>query len=78
MDGVLRIAALGVITHLLPGLLLTSHSGAVLDSQVVAVAARHIVAQRFPAYGHLLGLDVHHFQPTWAMHGLWSNGQREV
>lgn len=61
MDGVLRIAALGVITHFLPGLLLASHPGTVLDGQVVTVAAGHVVTQRLPAHCHLLGLDVHHF-----------------
>lgn len=61
MDGVLRIATLGVIAHLLPGLLFAAHPGAVLDGQVIAVAAGHVVAQRLPAHCHLFGLDVHHF-----------------
>ncbi len=57
MDGMLRIAALGVITHLLPGLLLASYLGAVLYGQVVAVAAGHVVTQWLPAHCHLFGLD---------------------
>lgn len=74
VDGVLGVAALGVVAHLLPGLLLATHFGAVLHRQVVAVAAGHVVAQRLPAYGHLCGLDVHHFQASWAVHGLWGGG----
>lgn len=77
VDGVLRIAALGVITNFLPGFLFAAHPGAVLDGQVVAVAAGHIVAQRFPTHCHLFGLDVHHFQLPWPVHGLWRDGQRE-
>lgn len=71
MDGVLGVAALGVVAHLLPGLLLATHLGAVLHRQVVAVAAGHVVAQRLPADGHLGGLDVHHLEASWAVHGLW-------
>lgn len=77
MDGVLRVAALGVVAHLLPGLLLPAHLGAVLHRQVVAVAAGHIVAQWLPAYRHLRGLDVHHLEPSWAVHRLWVGGQPE-
>lgn len=76
MDGVLRVPAPSVVTHLLAGLLLAGHSGPVLDGEVVAVAAGHIVAQWHPAHRHLLGLDVHHFQPLWAVHRLCRGGQR--
>lgn len=75
VDGVLRVTALGVVAHLLPGLLFAAHLGAVLHRQVVAVAAGHVVAQRLPADGHLCGLDVHHFEASWAVHGLWVGGQ---
>lgn len=78
VDGVLRVTALGFIAHLLPGLLLAGHSGAVLDGQVVAVAAGHVVAQRFPADGHLSGLDVHNLQAPRAMHGFWGEGRKKV
>lgn len=74
VDGMLRVTALGVVTHLLPGLLLPTSPGAVLDSEVVAMAACHVVAQGLPAHRHLFGLDVHHFQPPWAVHRFWNGG----
>lgn len=69
MNGVLGVATLGVIAHLLSGLLIATHPGAVLHGQVVAVAAGHVVAERLPAHCHLFGLDVHHFKLSWAVHG---------
>lgn len=73
VDGVLRVAALRVVAQLLARLLLPAHPGAVLDGQVVVVAAGHVVAQGLPAHRHLFGLDVHHFQPARAVHGLWGD-----
>lgn len=71
VDSVLRIATLSVITHFLTRLLLAGYSVPVLDGKVIAVAAGHVIAQRFPAHCNLFGLDVHHFQSPWAVHRLW-------
>lgn len=76
VDSVLRIATLSVITHFLTRLLLAGYSVPVLDGKVIAVAAGHVIAQRFPAHCNLFGLDVHHFQPPWAVHRLWRNRKR--
>ncbi len=43
-------------------------SVAVLYSQVVAVAAGHIVSERFPSYRHLFGLNVDDLEMPRAVH----------
>lgn len=69
-DGVLRRDAESIGTFLLSGFFFSIQRVAILHRQTVVVTARHVVAERLPANGELLGFDIDDLQPSRTMHGI--------